>query len=92
MPESPAASILVFNSTAGPTDADVAMTHASLILSRLTDDNDGQRDGIEIVRRAVQTKRRQISGNPGEDGSLIAGKPLETNGYSRGTRQVGPFF
>ena len=50
---------------------------ASLILSKLKADNDDQRFGIEIVRKAIQTPLRQIAENAGEDGAVIAGKTLE---------------
>jgi chaperonin GroEL (HSP60 family) len=40
-------------------------------------DNDDQRFGIEIVRKAIQTPLRQIAENAGEDGAVIAGKTLE---------------
>ncbi|MGD0430577.1 MAG: chaperonin GroEL, partial [Acetobacteraceae bacterium] len=46
----------------------VALARASLILAKLKCDNDDQRAGIEIVRKAVQTPLRQIAENAGEDG------------------------
>jgi chaperonin GroEL len=55
----------------------VALARASLILSKLKADNDDQRFGIEIVRKAIQTPLRQIAENAGEDGAVIAGKTLE---------------
>jgi hypothetical protein len=51
---------------------------ASLILAKLRADNDDQRFGIEIVRKAIQTPLGQIAENAGEDGAAIAGKTLET--------------
>ncbi len=52
----------------------VALARAGLILSKLKADNDDQRFGIEIVRKAVQSPLRQIAENAGEDGAVIAGK------------------
>jgi chaperonin GroEL len=70
----------------------VALARASLILSKLKADNDDQRFGIEIVRKAVQTPLRQISENAGEDGAVIAGKTLENDEYNYGfDAQSGAF-
>jgi chaperonin GroEL len=62
----------------------VALTRASLILAKLKADNDDQRVGIEIVRKAVQTPMRQIATNAGEDGAVISGKVLEKDEYNWG--------
>jgi chaperonin GroEL len=62
----------------------VALARASLVLAALKGDNDDQRFGIEIVRRAVQTPLRQIAANAGEDGAVIAGKVLEHAEYNYG--------
>jgi chaperonin GroEL len=62
----------------------VALARASLILAKLKADNDDQRFGIEIVRRALQSPLRQIAENAGEDGAVIAGKVLESDDYNTG--------
>ncbi|MCC7280921.1 MAG: chaperonin GroEL [Acetobacteraceae bacterium] len=62
----------------------VALARASLILAKLKADNDDQRFGIEIVRRALQSPLRQIAENAGEDGAVIAGKVLESDDYNMG--------
>src|SRR4029077_1905295 len=62
----------------------VALLRASLILAKLKADNDDQRVGIEIVRRAVQTPLRQIAENAGEDGAVISGKVLDKDEYNWG--------
>jgi chaperonin GroEL len=62
----------------------VALARASLILAKLKADNDDQRFGIEIVRKAVQTPLRQIAENAGEDGAVIAGKTLDHDDYAYG--------
>jgi chaperonin GroEL len=48
----------------------VALARASLILAKLKADNDDQRVGIEIARKAVQTLLRQIAESAGEDGAV----------------------
>jgi chaperonin GroEL len=62
----------------------VALARASLILSKLKGDNDDQRFGIEIVRKAIQAPLRQIAENAGEDGAVVAGKVLEKDDYNWG--------
>jgi chaperonin GroEL len=62
----------------------VALARAALILSRLNADNDDQKFGIEIVRKAVQAPLRQIAENAGEDGAVIAGKTLANDAYGYG--------
>ena len=62
----------------------VPLARASLILSKLKADNDDQRFGIEIVRKALQTPLRQIAENAGEDGAVIAGKILDKDEYNWG--------
>ncbi len=70
----------------------VALARASLILSKIKADNDDQRFGIEIVRKAIQTPLRQIAENAGEDGAVIAGKTLEKDEYNYGfDAQTGEF-
>jgi len=70
----------------------VALARASLILSKLKADNDDQRFGIEIIRKAIQTPLRQIAENAGEDGAVIAGKTLDNSDYSFGfDAQSGEF-
>ncbi len=70
----------------------VALARASLVLAKLKADNNDQRVGIEIVRRAVQTPLRQIAENAGEDGAVISGKVLEKDEYNWGfDAQTGEF-
>jgi chaperonin GroEL len=70
----------------------VPLARASLVLSKLKADNDDQRFGIEIVRKAVQTPLRQIAENAGEDGAVIAGKILDRDEYNWGfDAQTGEF-
>ena len=70
----------------------VALARASLILAKLKADNDDQRVGIDIVRKAVQIPLRQIAENAGEDGAVISGKVLEKDEYNWGfDAQTGEF-
>ncbi len=70
----------------------VALARASLILAKVKFDNEDQRVGIDIVRKAIQVPLRQISENAGEDGAVIAGKVLDKDEYSYGfDAQSGEF-
>ena len=62
----------------------VALARASLILAHVQVDNEDQKFGLEIVRKAVQTPLRQIAENAGEDGAVVGGKVLENSEYSFG--------
>jgi chaperonin GroEL len=62
----------------------VALLRAVKALDKVRTDNDDQRAGVEIVRRAIQVPARQIALNAGEDGSLIVGKLLEKDAYNWG--------
>ncbi len=70
----------------------VALARASLVLGKVKGENDDQRFGIEIVRKAVQTPLRQIAENSGEDGAVVAGKVLDKEEYNWGfDAQTGEF-
>jgi chaperonin GroEL len=62
----------------------VALLRASEVLKRVRFDNDDQKHGIEIVRKALSWPARQIAINAGEDGSVIVGKILEKEQYAYG--------
>ena len=62
----------------------VALVRAAQGLSSVKGDNDDQRFGIEIVRKAVLQPLRQIAENAGEDGAVISGKVLENSDYNWG--------
>jgi chaperonin GroEL len=62
----------------------VALARASLVLAKLKADNDDQRVGIEIIRKAALAPMRQIAENAGEDGAVISGKVLEKDDYTWG--------
>jgi chaperonin GroEL len=62
----------------------VTLLYASKALGRLNPENDDQKVGIDIVRRALQSPARQIFENAGEDGSIIVGKLLEKGDANHG--------
>ncbi|HWC94510.1 MAG TPA: chaperonin GroEL, partial [Pseudolabrys sp.] len=62
----------------------VALLRAVEGLKRLRPENDDQKHGIEIVRKALQTPARQIAQNAGADGSVVVGKIMEKDQYNYG--------
>ena len=62
----------------------VALLRASEQLKRIKTQNDDQKTGVEIVRKALSAPARQIAINAGEDGSVIIGKILESKTYAYG--------
>ena len=55
----------------------VTLLYASKRLGRLNPENDDQKVGIDIIRRALQAPIKQILENAGADSAIIAGKLLE---------------
>jgi chaperonin GroEL len=62
----------------------VALLYASNALAKLKGENDDQRVGVEIVRKALQWPVRQIAENAGRDGAVVAGKLLESKSVTYG--------
>jgi chaperonin GroEL len=62
----------------------VALLRAAEALKRVRPQNDDQKTGVHIVRKALSWPARQIAINAGEDGSVIVGKILEKDQYSFG--------
>jgi chaperonin GroEL len=62
----------------------VTLLYASKRLGGLNPENDDQKVGIDIVRRALRAPARQIFVNAGEDGSIIVGKLLEKGDANHG--------
>ena len=62
----------------------VALVKASGALDNIKTDNDDQKVGINIIRRAIQAPARQIADNAGEDGSVVVGKLLESKDKNMG--------
>src|SRR6476660_4966904 len=62
----------------------VALLRAAKVLDELKTENDDQKTGINIVRKALSWPARLIAINAGEDGSIVVGKILERATYSFG--------
>ena len=62
----------------------VALLRAFKVLDGLNVENDDQKAGIRIVRKALEAPARQIASNAGEDGSIIVGKILDNAKYAWG--------
>ncbi|MGE0754549.1 MAG: chaperonin GroEL [Alphaproteobacteria bacterium] len=60
------------------------LLYASKALDKLKVDNDDQKAGVTIVKRALQAPVRQIAENAGLDGAVVAGKLLESNDTNYG--------
>ena len=63
----------------------VALLHAVKALAKLKPENEDQRVGIDIVRRALQAPARQIVVNAGAGGAVVVGKLLEKASTIKGT-------
>ncbi len=74
----------------------VALLRALKALDSLKAENDDQKVGLAIVRKALQAPARQIATNAGEDGSVIVGKILENSkygyGYNAQSHEYGDLF
>jgi chaperonin GroEL len=74
----------------------VALIQASKKLAGLEGKNSDQSAGIAIVRKALQAPLRQIAENAGVDGSVVAGKVLESSdasfGFNAQTEEYGDMF
>jgi chaperonin GroEL len=74
----------------------VALLRAAKSLDNLKVENDDQKVGIQIVRKALQAPARQIFTNSGEDGSVIVGKIVENSkyafGYNAQTHEYGDLY
>jgi chaperonin GroEL len=62
----------------------VALLRAGELLKKVRTQNDDQKTGVEIVRKAISWPARQIAINAGEDGSIVVGKILEKDTYAYG--------
>ena len=62
----------------------VALPYASRALKDLSVDNNDQKVGVDIVRRALEAPVRQIATNAGFDGAVVAGKLLEAKDLNWG--------
>ncbi len=62
----------------------VALLYAAKSLDGLTPENNDQKVGIDIVRRALQSPVRQVAENSGTEGSVVVGRLLDANDPNRG--------
>jgi chaperonin GroEL len=62
----------------------VALLRATEALKKVRTQNEDQKHGVDIVRKALSTPARQLATNAGEDGSVIVGKILEKDQYGYG--------
>ena len=69
-----------------------ALLYATKALAKVQPENDDQRVGVDIVRRAIQAPARQIAENSGESGAVVVGKLLEGKSQTQGfNAQTGVF-
>ena len=70
----------------------VALLRAAKALEELKADNEDQKTGINIVRKALSWPARLIAINAGEDGSIVVGKILDRATYNFGyNAQTGEY-
>jgi chaperonin GroEL len=62
----------------------VALLRATKALDKLKGENEDQRHGVEMVKKALSWPARQIAINAGEDGSVIVGKIQDNDTYAFG--------
>ncbi len=62
----------------------VALLRAAQALDKLKPENEDQKAGIAIIRKALSWPARLIATNAGEDGAVVAGKILEKAVYGFG--------
>jgi chaperonin GroEL len=62
----------------------VALLRAAKALEELKAENEDQKTGINVVRKALSWPARLIAMNAGEDGSVVVGKILDRATYSFG--------
>jgi chaperonin GroEL len=70
----------------------VALLRALNSVKSIKTQNDDQKTGVEIVRKAIAAPARQIVDNAGDDGAVVIGKLLESKDYSWGyNAQTGEY-
>jgi chaperonin GroEL len=67
----------------------VALLRATEALKKVRTQNEDQKHGVDIVRKALSTPARQIATNAGEDGSVIVGKILDKGSARLRFRRAG---
>ncbi|PZU93038.1 MAG: hypothetical protein DI527_07250, partial [Chelatococcus sp.] len=70
----------------------VALLRALNSVKSIKTQNDDQKTGVEIVRKAIMAPAKQIVENAGDDGAVVVGKLLESKDYSYGyNAQTGEY-
>ena len=70
----------------------VAVLRALSSVKSIKTQNDDQKTGVEIVRKAITAPARQIVENAGDDGAVVVGKLLESKDYTYGyNAQTGEY-
>lgn len=70
----------------------VALLYASKALDKIIAENEDQKVGVNIIRKALQAPVRQIAENAGVDGAVIVGKLLESTDTNYGyNAQTGTY-
>jgi len=62
----------------------VPLLRAAKALQNVKHENDDQRAGVEIVRKAIQWPARQIVDNAGVDAAVVVGKLIDHSDYAYG--------
>ena len=62
----------------------MALLYAARVLDKLQPENNDQKVGIEIVRKALSFPARLIAENAGTDGSIVIGKLLDQKNVNWG--------
>ena len=62
----------------------VALLYATRALDKVNPENQDQKVGVDIIRKAIQAPIRQIAENAGVDGAVVAGKVLESKDTNYG--------
>ena len=62
----------------------VALLYATRALDKVNPENQDQKVGVDIIRKAIQAPIRQIAENAGVDGAVVAGKLLESKDANYG--------
>ncbi|CAH1669037.1 chaperonin GroEL [Chelatococcus asaccharovorans] len=70
----------------------VALLRALSSVKAIKTQNDDQKTGVEIVRKAIAAPAKQIVDNAGDDGAVVIGKLLEAKDYAYGyNAQTGEY-
>jgi chaperonin GroEL len=70
----------------------VALLNSIRVIDKLEPENDDQRVGFDIIRRALRTPARQIAENAGTDGSIAVGKIMDNKDQNWGLNaQTGDY-